>query len=92
MVSIHLWRMHMALFRLPFPFQIVVADERTIYAGSNMTEGHGPISPCLVGFSNGLMAQRNLIQGSGCFHMRVKNWSHTMSFGVGLLPHQTPLQ
>ncbi|KAF8648279.1 hypothetical protein HU200_064856 [Digitaria exilis] len=80
--------MHMALFRRPFPFQIIVAayqqrsnnlgtqrlqDKHTIYAGSNMTRGHGPMSPYLVGFSNGLMAQRNLIRGSGCFHMRVKN-------------------
>ncbi|KAF8762996.1 hypothetical protein HU200_008843 [Digitaria exilis] len=107
MVSIHLWRMHMALFRRPFPFQIVVAacqrrsnnlgtqrlqDERPIYAGLNMRGRDIRMSPCLVGFSNGLMAQRNLIPGSVCFHMRVKNWCHTMSFGVGLLPHQTPLQ
>ncbi|KAF8732862.1 hypothetical protein HU200_015210 [Digitaria exilis] len=52
MVSIHLWRMHMALFCRPFPFQIVVAACQR----SNMRGRDIRMSPCLVGFSNGLMA------------------------------------
>ncbi|KAF8659661.1 hypothetical protein HU200_058424 [Digitaria exilis] len=85
MVSIYLRRMHMDQFRLPFPFQIVVAacQRRSNNLGTQRLQDERTI---------GLMAQRNLIRGSGCFHMRVKNWCHTISFGIGLLPHQTPLQ